>query len=112
MERVDVDGLTIAYERAGDGPPLVLLHGGSVTIARGGGSSSRSRTGGPWWPRTRLAAAPPRILGRGSPSATTRTALPGSSGPSGSSNLMWAGCRSARVSHSSSTTGSPSCRGR
>ena len=28
MERVDVDGLTIAYERAGDGPPLVLLHGG------------------------------------------------------------------------------------
>ena len=28
MERVDVDGLAIAYERAGDGPPLVLLRGG------------------------------------------------------------------------------------
>jgi pimeloyl-ACP methyl ester carboxylesterase len=28
MERVEVDGLTIAYEQAGQGPPLVLLHGG------------------------------------------------------------------------------------
>ena len=28
MERVDVDGLSIAYERAGAGPPLLLLHGG------------------------------------------------------------------------------------
>jgi pimeloyl-ACP methyl ester carboxylesterase len=28
VERVDVEGLTIAFERAGDGPPLVLLHGG------------------------------------------------------------------------------------
>ena len=27
MERVDVDGLTIAYERAGSGPLVVLLHG-------------------------------------------------------------------------------------
>lgn len=27
MEMIDVDGLRIAYERAGDGPPLVLLHG-------------------------------------------------------------------------------------
>jgi pimeloyl-ACP methyl ester carboxylesterase len=27
MESVEVDGLRIAYERAGDGPPLVLLHG-------------------------------------------------------------------------------------
>lgn len=27
MERVEVDGLKIAYERAGAGPPLVLLHG-------------------------------------------------------------------------------------
>ena len=27
MERVDVDGLTIAYERAGSGPLLMLLHG-------------------------------------------------------------------------------------
>ena len=27
MDRVDVAGLGIAYERAGDGPPLVLLHG-------------------------------------------------------------------------------------
>jgi pimeloyl-ACP methyl ester carboxylesterase len=28
MHRIEVDGLTIAYERAGSGPPLVLLHGG------------------------------------------------------------------------------------
>jgi pimeloyl-ACP methyl ester carboxylesterase len=27
MERVDVDGLTIAYERLGAGPPVLLLHG-------------------------------------------------------------------------------------
>jgi pimeloyl-ACP methyl ester carboxylesterase len=27
MEMIDVDGVRIAYERAGDGPPLVLLHG-------------------------------------------------------------------------------------
>jgi pimeloyl-ACP methyl ester carboxylesterase len=28
MERIEVDGLEIAYRRAGEGPPLVLLHGG------------------------------------------------------------------------------------
>jgi pimeloyl-ACP methyl ester carboxylesterase len=27
MGRIEVEGLRIAYERAGDGPPLVLLHG-------------------------------------------------------------------------------------
>lgn len=27
MERIEVDGLRIAYDRAGAGPPLVLLHG-------------------------------------------------------------------------------------
>ncbi len=27
MEQVEVDGLRVAYERAGTGPPLVLLHG-------------------------------------------------------------------------------------
>jgi pimeloyl-ACP methyl ester carboxylesterase len=28
MERIEVGGSTIAFERAGDGPPLILLHGG------------------------------------------------------------------------------------
>jgi pimeloyl-ACP methyl ester carboxylesterase len=28
MEQIEIAGLRIAYERAGDGPPLVLLHGG------------------------------------------------------------------------------------
>ncbi|CAN5735932.1 alpha/beta fold hydrolase [soil metagenome] len=28
MDRIEVEGGTITYERAGDGPPLVLLHGG------------------------------------------------------------------------------------
>jgi pimeloyl-ACP methyl ester carboxylesterase len=27
MEVIDVDGLKIAYEFAGSGPPLLLLHG-------------------------------------------------------------------------------------
>lgn len=27
METVEIDGIQVAYERAGDGPPLVLLHG-------------------------------------------------------------------------------------
>lgn len=28
MDRIDVEGLTIAYRREGSGPPLVMLHGG------------------------------------------------------------------------------------
>ncbi len=28
MERVEVEGLSIAFERSGAGPPVVLLHGG------------------------------------------------------------------------------------
>jgi pimeloyl-ACP methyl ester carboxylesterase len=28
MDRVEVGGLSIAFERAGAGPPLLLLHGG------------------------------------------------------------------------------------
>ena len=38
MDLIEVEGLRIAYERAGDGPPLVLLHGyvgdGSTTWRR------------------------------------------------------------------------------
>src|SRR6266542_971207 len=28
MEQIEVDGLEIAYRRKGEGPPIVLLHGG------------------------------------------------------------------------------------
>jgi pimeloyl-ACP methyl ester carboxylesterase len=28
VQRIDVDGLSIAFERVGEGPPIVLLHGG------------------------------------------------------------------------------------
>lgn len=27
MDQIEVEGLRIAYERVGEGPPLVLLHG-------------------------------------------------------------------------------------
>jgi len=30
MDHIEVEGLRIAYRRAGDGPPLVLLHGGPL----------------------------------------------------------------------------------
>jgi pimeloyl-ACP methyl ester carboxylesterase len=40
MEMVEVDGLQIAYERVGSGPPLVLLHGYVGTGQRRGGDSS------------------------------------------------------------------------
>ena len=45
MEMVEVDGLQIAYERAGSGPALVLLHGYvGDGRRRGGGSSTGSLT--------------------------------------------------------------------
>ena len=30
MDSVEIDGLTIAYERRGEGPPLLLVHGGLI----------------------------------------------------------------------------------
>ncbi len=41
MEMIEVDGLRIAYERAGAGPPLVLLHGYVGTDPRRGGGRSK-----------------------------------------------------------------------
>jgi pimeloyl-ACP methyl ester carboxylesterase len=33
MDSVEVGGLRVAYRRAGQGPPLVLLHGGGCGVA-------------------------------------------------------------------------------
>lgn len=32
MEHVEVAGLRVGFQRAGSGPPLVLLHGGTVAL--------------------------------------------------------------------------------
>ena len=41
MEVLSAHGLEIAYERVGEGPPLVFVHGAAVGRARCGGRSSR-----------------------------------------------------------------------
>ena len=53
MGTVEVDGLRVGYERAGQGPPVVLLHGyvgdGAATWR---GQLEGSATGSRWWPGT------------------------------------------------------------
>ena len=99
METVEVDGLRIAYERAGTGPPLVLLHGyvGDSPAPRGDRRSKSSATSSPWWCGTRPAQVVPRTHLNRSVSPVTPIAWPDSSPSYTFPSRMWPGCRSGGV---------------
>ena len=114
MPEVEVSGLRIAYEQAGEGPPLVLLHG-YVGDARS-----------TWGPQLDALSDAFTVVAWDGPGAgrsddppdafrawrTSRTASPGSSPRSAWSGRTSPGCRSAAGSRSSSTAAIRSCPAR
>src|SRR6266487_6194080 len=96
MEMIEVDGLRIAYERAGAGPPLVLLHGyAGDARRRGGGSWKGSATNSRQWPGTHQGPVAHPIRRNRLAWPATPTAWPASSTGSGWNDRLWPGCRSA-----------------
>ena len=75
MDHVDVKGLRIGYERAGSGPPLVLLQASWLMAWPPGAASSRvCVTSSRSLRGTPLAQAAPRNLRHRSGSPTMRSA--------------------------------------
>ena len=110
MGMVEVGGLRIAYERAGVGAALVLLHG----YVGDGPTTWRRQIEGPltssrWWPGTCRARAVVRSP-EGPARPATPSAWPDPSMRSVSIDRMSSGCRSAASWRSRCTTGIR-CRG-
>ena len=109
--RVEVGGLTIAYERQGEGPPLVLLHGGISDHrewSRQLDGLSDEFTVVAWdTPGCGRSSDPPSR----SACLTTRTVSLRSSAHSVSSRRTSSDCRGARRWPSSSTGARPRSRG-
>ena len=110
MEMIEVDGLRIAYERAGAGPPLVLLHGyvgdGPTTWRRQLEGLCDQFTVVAWdAPGAGGSSDPPESFGM----AGYADCLADSSTGSGWKGRTWPGCRSpARLLWSSTADTPPS----
>jgi pimeloyl-ACP methyl ester carboxylesterase len=111
MEMVEVDGLQIAYERAGSGPALVLLHGyvgdGPTTWRRQLDGLSDEFTVVAWdAPGAGRSADPPERFG-----LDGYADCPPDSSRSWVSTLrVWRDCRSAASSPLRSSADTPPCR--
>ena len=111
METTEVHGLRIAYERAGDGPPLVLLHG----YVGDGPTTWRPQLEGLGDELTMIAWDAPGA-GRSSdpPESFGMTGyadcLAGSSSASAWSARTWPGCPSVARSPWPSSAATPPCR--
>ena len=74
LRSADVDGYSIAYREAGQGPALVLLHGFLCDSGVGGANWSGYRIGSELWHGTRRVRGRPRIPRSRSRRRTTHTA--------------------------------------
>jgi pimeloyl-ACP methyl ester carboxylesterase len=113
METVEVDGLRVAYERAGQGPPVVLLHGyvgdGATTWRRQLEELGDQFTVVAWdAPGAGGSSDPPESFGL----AGYADCLAGFVGRLGWNGPMWSGCRSGGRSPSSCTGGTRGSRRR